>query len=87
MVAPGATSGDKKIANIRAMMNIRKRISKNIKTLLQERSMTMEALAFEADINKGNLSRILSCNQGASLAMIAKIAKALNVDVELIFKK
>lgn len=46
----------------------------------------MEGLAFEADIDKGNLSRIISCKQGASLEMLQKIADGLKVDVGELFK-
>lgn len=46
----------------------------------------MEGLAFEVDIDKGNLSRILSAKQGASLEMLQKIAVGLKVDVVEIFR-
>jgi transcriptional regulator with XRE-family HTH domain len=66
--------------------NIHIRLSQNLKRLLQVKGMTLETLAFEADINKSNLSRILSGKGGATLEMIQTIADSLKIDVSELFK-
>jgi len=57
------------------------RISKNIREILYLRALTLEQLAFEAEIDTGNLSRVLSGKRIPSLKLLQKIADALKVDV------
>lgn len=85
-VACHATCGDKKTANMPGMNPIYQRISRNIKAILDKKGMTMEQLAFAAEIDKGNLSRILGCKVGVSIEMLIKLASVLEVDIHEFFK-
>jgi transcriptional regulator with XRE-family HTH domain len=69
------------------MGSIYRRFSENLKRLLKAKGFTAERLAFEAGVNKGNLSRVISGKQGASMDLIQKIAVTLSVDVEELFKR
>lgn len=69
------------------MKTIHRRLSANLKRLVKAKGYTAERLAFEAGINKGNLSRVISGNQGASLDLIQKLADTLEVDVSEFFVK
>jgi transcriptional regulator with XRE-family HTH domain len=69
------------------MKTIYRRLSANLKKLLKSKSYTAERLAFEAGVNKGNLSRVISGSQGASMELMQKIADTLEVDVEELLKR
>jgi len=68
------------------MNPVYQRISRNIKAILDKKGMTMEQLAFAAEIDKGNLSRILGCKVGVSIEMLLKLASVLEVDIHEFFK-
>jgi transcriptional regulator with XRE-family HTH domain len=68
------------------MKTIHKRVSSNIRRLLDKKGLTMEQLAIEAEIDTGNLSRVISGKRYPSLALLQKIADALQVDVVELFK-
>jgi transcriptional regulator with XRE-family HTH domain len=69
------------------MKPIYKRLSKNLKKLLTAKKYTAERLAYESEINKGNLSRVMAGTQGASMDLLQKIADTLEIDVEELFRK
>jgi transcriptional regulator with XRE-family HTH domain len=68
------------------MKTIYENLSKNIKLLLKRKNMTMEALSFEIDVNKGHLSRVLSLKRKASLDLVQKIADYFEVNVDRLFR-
>jgi transcriptional regulator with XRE-family HTH domain len=68
------------------MKTIHKRLSANIKRLLKAKDYTAERLAYESGVNKGNLSRVISGSQGASMDLIQNLADTLEVDVSELFR-
>lgn len=69
------------------MKPIHKRLSGNLKRLLKAKGYTAERLAYEAGINKGNLSRILAGTQGASMDLMQNLADTLEVDLEELLRR
>jgi len=67
-------------------MNIHARLTKNIKKAVLLRKTTFEKLAVESDTDKGHLSRVLSGKKKANLELVQRIADALDVDVQTLFK-
>jgi transcriptional regulator with XRE-family HTH domain len=69
------------------MKKINKRIIANIRAILEKKGMTVEKLAFESDITKSHLSRVMSGKRNLGLGNIELIADTLGVDIEELFKK
>ena len=69
------------------MQPIYARLGANLLRLLKLKNYTAERLAYEADVDKGNLSRVMAGKQGASMGLLQKLADTLEVDVEEFFKK
>lgn len=68
-------------------MNIRDTFAQNIKKYRRQRGMSQEELAFLADIDRTYVSALERKVYGASLDVIASIAKALDVEPhELLIK-
>lgn len=68
------------------MKAIYKRLSANLTRLLKAKGYTAERLAYEAGVNKGNLSRVIAGKQGASMDLMQSLADTLEVDVEELLK-
>ncbi|GBR77310.1 helix-turn-helix XRE-family transcriptional regulators [Candidatus Termititenax persephonae] len=56
-------------------------LAHKIKKMRKQRSLTLEKLAYENDISKGNLSDIENCRRSPSLATLVKIANGLGCKV------
>lgn len=69
------------------MLTIHQRVARNIRSLMAGKNVTAERLALEIDKDKGHLSRVLAGKKHASLDLLALIAEALGVDVEVLFRK
>ncbi len=61
-------------------------IGRNVAKLRAEKGLSQEDLAGEADVNRGYISRIENGHVAFSVPVLLKIAKALNVNVEELFK-
>lgn len=60
---------------------IRKILAVNMKRLRAEREYTQEDLAFEADLDRSYIAHVERLKRNPSLDNVAKIAKALGVEV------
>ncbi len=69
-------------------MNLRERVAQNIQDLRRSRGLSQEDLAHRADVSRGYMGKIENARFAASLDLIERIARALNVDpVELFAKR
>jgi transcriptional regulator with XRE-family HTH domain len=62
-----------------------KLLAKRIKTIRTKRGLTLEKLAYENDMSKGNLSDIENCKRSPSLNTLIKIANGLNCRLKDLF--
>ncbi|WP_210419036.1 helix-turn-helix transcriptional regulator [Bradyrhizobium sp. NAS80.1] len=62
-----------------AMQDWRKIVGKNVRRIRQERGMTQEKLAFEAEIDLTYVGGIERGKRNPSLLVLARIAEALSV--------
>jgi transcriptional regulator with XRE-family HTH domain len=62
-----------------AMQDWRKIVGKNVRKIRQERGMTQEKLAFEAEIDLTYVGGIERGKRNPSLLVMARIAKSLSV--------
>lgn len=60
-------------------------LAEKIKKLRNKKALTLEKLAFENDISKGNLSDIENTKRSPSLATLVKIANGLECRVKDLF--
>ena len=63
-----------------------KRLGRRIKTLRKELGLTQEDLAFEVGVNRSYMGFIERGERNPSLAMLKKIAKALEVSLSVLFQ-
>ena len=70
-----------------AGMNLRDRIALNIQDLRRARGLSQEALAHQANVSRGHMGRLENSKFAASLDLLERIAKALNVDPKELFTK
>ncbi len=61
-------------------MNLRDQVGVNIQRLRREQGLSQEALAHAADISRGYMGKIENGKYAASLDVIEKIAKALDLE-------
>ena len=67
-------------------MNINKELGMRIRYLREQKKMTLEDLSFEADINKNYLSDLERGNRNPTVKVLSKIANALEISLETLFK-
>jgi transcriptional regulator with XRE-family HTH domain len=63
-----------------------KRLGRRIRTLRKELGLTQEDLAFEVGVNRSYMGFIERGERNPSLAMLKKIAKALEVSLSVLFQ-
>ena len=68
-------------------MNLRDRVALNIQELRRARSLSQEELAHRADVSRGHMGKLENAKFAASLDLLERIAKALNVDPAELFTK
>ena len=69
-------------------MKLRDRVALNIQDLRRSRGLSQEELAHRADVSRGYMGKIENARFAASLDLLERIARALNVDpVELFAKR
>lgn len=61
-------------------------IGRNIVKLRAQKGLSQEDLAGEADVNRGYISRIENGHVAFSVPVLLKITKALDVNIEELFK-
>lgn len=67
-------------------MNVNKQLGMRIRYLREQKKMTLEDLSFEADINKNYLSDLERGNRNPTVKILEKIAMALEITLEELFK-
>ena len=67
-------------------MNINKELGMRIRYLRDQRKMTLEDLSFESNVNKNYLSDLERGNRNPTVKILTKIANALEVTLEELFK-
>jgi len=63
------------------------RIAANIKRLVKKRGWTVEKLAFDSDLDKGNTYNMLNGKINFTLRTVVKFAETLEVDLAEFFRK
>ena len=67
-------------------MNVNQELGMRIRYLREQRKMTLEDLAFDANVNKNYLSDLERGNRNPTVKVLAKIAGAFNITLEVLFK-
>ena len=67
-------------------MNINKELGMRIRYLREQRKMTLEDFSFESNVNKNYLSDLERGNRNPTVKILTKIANALEVTLEELFK-
>lgn len=67
-------------------MTINKQLGYRIRYLRQNKGLSIEALALEADINRNYLGDLERGARNPTLLVLNKIAKALDVDLSILFE-
>ena len=67
-------------------MNVNKELGMRIRYLRDQRKMTLEDLSFESNVNKNYLSDLERGNRNPTVKILTKIANALEVTLEELFK-
>lgn len=66
-------------------MNVEALFRRRVRELVQSRFGSLDRFYLETDFSKGHLSQILRGKRSPSLATIARLSKALGVDVREFF--
>ena len=67
-------------------MNVNKELGMRIRYLREKRKMTLEDLSFESNVNKNYLSDLERGNRNPTVKILTRIAEALDVTLEELFK-
>ena len=67
-------------------MTINKQLGYRIRYLRQQKGMSIEALALEAEINRNYLGDLERGMRNPTLIILNKIAKALDIDLATLFE-
>ena len=67
------------------MTDISKKIGRRIRALRQERGLSQEQLAFEADLHRAYIGQIERGEKNIGVQNLEKIAKALKVSIKELF--
>ena len=68
-------------------MNLRDRVALNIQDLRRARGLSQEELAHRANVSRGYMGKVENAKFAASLDLLERIAKALQVDASELFTK
>lgn len=66
-------------------LNAMTRLTTNIRRFMQEQSLTVQELADRCEMKRGALSRIIHGHHSPTVDTVERIARALQVDIDLIF--
>ena len=67
-------------------MTINKQLGYRIRYLRQNKGLSIESLAFEAEINRNYLGDLERGVRNPTVAVLNKIAKALDIDLSVLFE-
>ena len=67
-------------------MTINKQLGARIRYLRQQKNMTIEDLALEAEINRNYLSDLERGTRNPTVVVLNKIAKALDINLSTLFE-
>ena len=67
-------------------MTINKQLGYRIRYLRQQKGMSIEALALEAEINRNYLGDLERGTRNPTMAVLVKIARALSIDLAVLFE-
>ena len=67
-------------------MNVNKQLGMRVRYLREQKKMTLEDLSFESNVNKNYLSDLERGNRNPTVKILTKIANALEVTLEELFK-
>lgn len=67
-------------------MNVNKQLGMRVRYLREQKKMTIEDLSFEANVNKNYLSDLERGNRNPTVKLLEKIAVALGITLEELFK-
>jgi transcriptional regulator with XRE-family HTH domain len=62
-------------------------IAANVKRLVKKRGWTLERLAFDSDLDKGNVYNMVNGRLNFTLRTVVKFAETLEVELAEFFKK
>ena len=68
-------------------MDVRERVGLNVQRLRRSRKLSQEELAHQADVHQTYLSGVERGRRNASLLVLDRIARALDVDIEELIKR
>ncbi|MEH6739459.1 MAG: helix-turn-helix transcriptional regulator [Sulfitobacter sp.] len=68
-----------------AAMKLRDRVALNIQDLRRARDLSQEELALRSDVSRGHMGKVENAKFAASLDLLERIAKALDVDPSALF--
>ena len=69
------------------MADINKKVGLNIKKYRENKNWSQEQLAFEADLHRAYIGQIERGEKNIGLINLEKIAKALNIEINDLFKR
>jgi transcriptional regulator with XRE-family HTH domain len=67
-------------------MTVNKQLGYRIRYLREEKGLSIEALALEADINRNYLGDLERGTRNPTVVVLNKIAKALDIDLSTLFE-
>ena len=67
-------------------MTINKQLGARIRYLRQQKNMTIEALALEAEVNRNYLCDLERGTRNPTVVVLNKIAKALDINLSTLFE-
>ncbi len=67
-------------------MDVRKRVGLNVQRLRRDKGLSQEELAHRAEIHQTYLSGVEGGKRNPSVMVLARIAAALRVDIEELFR-
>jgi transcriptional regulator with XRE-family HTH domain len=62
-------------------------VARNLRRLRHERKLSQEELSFQAKVDRSYISQLETGVYSASVTMLAKLAKALDVEVSELLKR
>ena len=69
------------------LADINKKVGLNIKKYRENKNWSQEQLAFEADLHRAYIGQIERGEKNIGLINLEKIAKALNIEINDLFKR
>ncbi len=68
-------------------MDVRKRVGFNVQRLRRGKGLSQEELAFRGEVHQIYLSGVESGKRNPSIGVLGRIANALEVDIEELFRR